>query len=364
MKFVDEFRNQSYAKPLVKEIQKFCNKDITIMEVCGTHTMAIFRYGIRDILPNNIKVLSGPGCPVCVTPQSYIDAAIELSKRNEVIIATFGDMLRVPGKEMSLLERRSQGGDIRIVYSAMDAMQLASDNPFKRVVFLSVGFEATIPMSAITAIKAKMKNIKNLFFFTAHKIVPPVMEILVKDPELKIDGFLLPGHVSAIIGTKPFEFLASQYKIPAVITGFEPLDILQGIKKLLEMIYNKENFVSNQYKRVVSKNGNVHALEYVEKVFKCRESRWRGIGIVPFSGYVFREEFEEFDALKHFQIEYKEYDGCDGCRCGEILKGKITPMQCPLFKKVCTPEKPVGSCMVSTEGTCAAYYKYYKLGVE
>lgn len=361
MKFIDEFRDSTYASAIIKDIQKYNLKDITIMEVCGTHTMSIFKHGIRDILPSNIRVLSGPGCPVCVTPQSYIDVAINLSKRNNVIIATFGDMIKVPGKECSLLERKSQGSDIKIVYSSMDAIQIALDNPTKEVVFLSVGFEATTPMAAITVIEAKKKNIKNLFFLTSHRIVPPILETLLKDPELIIDGFLLPGHVSAIIGTKPYEFLNNKYKTSGVVTGFEPLDLLCGIRELLKNIYDKVSCISNQYKRVVNEHCNVYALNYIEKVFERVNSRWRGIGMVPLSGYILNEEFKDFDALHHFGIKYNEYDGGNGCKCGEILKGKITPLKCPLFKKECTPDNPIGSCMVSTEGTCAAYYKYYNL---
>lgn len=358
MKFVDEFRNGEYAKSLVKSIQDVTDKKINIMEVCGTHTMSIFRYGVRDILPENIKLISGPGCPVCVTPQNYIDTALELTLNNDVIIATFGDMIRVPGRKSSLMKRRAEGADIRIVYSPMDTLIMAKENPDKKVVFLSVGFETTAPMTAITAIEAKKLNIKNLFFLTAHKIVPPVMKSLVEDGEVQIDGFLLPGHVSAIIGEKPYEFLAKDYNIPGVVTGFEPLDILKGIDKLINMITRGNYKIVNEYKRIVREDGNIHAIEYLNKVFELTDSTWRGIGLVSNSGYRFRKEYEEFDAMKHFNIEYKDYDEVSGCRCGDILKGKITPFDCPLFKKICTPENPVGSCMVSSEGTCAAYYRY------
>ena len=358
MKYVDEFRNEEYSKSLVKLIQNITDKKINIMEVCGTHTMAIFRYGIRDILPENINLISGPGCPVCVTPQSYIDTALELTLNNEVIIATFGDMIRVPGKKTSLMKRKAEGADIKIVYSPMDALTLAQNNPLKKVVFLSVGFETTTPMAAITAMEARGKGVKNLFFLTAHKIVPPAMRALVDDEELNISGFLLPGHVSAVIGRKPYEFLSSEYSIPGVITGFEPLDILKGLNTLINMIIDRDYNIINEYKRIVRNDGNPEAIEYLEKVFEISDSAWRGIGNIPNSGYTFNREYEEFDAIKHFHIDYKEYDGSPGCRCGDILKGKITPLQCPLFKKACTPENPVGSCMVSSEGTCAAYYRY------
>ena len=359
MIFVDEFRNNYYAKSLVNSIQHITNEKINIMEVCGTHTMSIFKYGIRDILPPNIKIISGPGCPVCVTPQHYIDTAINLSYTKDVIITTFGDMMRVPGKRSSLLKRKSEGGDIRIVYSTMDALTLAQKNPFKKVVFLSIGFETTTPLTAITAIEAKKNNINNLFFLTSHKIVPPVLKTLVEDKELNIQGFLLPGHVSAIIGEKPYSFLCDIYKMPGVITGFEPLDILQGINVLLNLICNKEYKIVNQYKRIVKYEGNTTALEYISKTFRLIDSSWRGIGIIPKSGYELNEEYEIFDAMKNFDIECTDYDEISNCRCGDILKGKITPVQCPLFKKVCTTENPIGPCMVSSEGTCAAYYKYY-----
>jgi len=358
MKFVDEFRNEAYAKSLVKSIQNITDKKINIMEVCGSHTMAIFRYGIRDILPSNIKLISGPGCPVCVTPQSYIDTALELSTLRDVIITTFGDMIRVPGKKTSLMKRKAEGTDIRMVYSPMDAMTIAQNNPTKKVVFLSVGFETTAPMTAVTILEAKKQNINNLFFLTAHKLVPPVMGALMEDKEVNIDGFLLPGHVSAVIGEKVYEFLSYKYNIPGVITGFEPLDLLKGFNTLITMINKKDFRIANDYKRIVRYTGNEKAMEYLNKVFDISDSTWRGIGLVPNSGYMLNKEYENYDAIKHFRIDYKDYDGCPGCRCGDILKGKITPLECPLFKKACTPENPVGSCMVSSEGTCAAYYRY------
>lgn len=359
MKYVDEFRNEEYVKALVKSLHSYEKKPFTLMEVCGTHTMAIFKYGIREILPENIRLISGPGCPVCVTPQSYIDAALELSKHDNVIITTFGDMMRVPGKSSSLLKRKAEGGDIRIVYSALDALNIAKENSGKKVIFLSVGFETTTPITAIAAMEAMKEGIDNVFFLLSHRIIPPAMELLVKDKDINIDGFLLPGHVSAIIGEKPYEFLSKEYNIPGVITGFEPSDILQGITSLLSMILNKDFKILNEYKRVVKSNGNVKASEYLKEVFTLSEGRWRGIGNIENSSYIFKKKYEAFDAVKHFNIDYVEYDGSPGCRCGEILKGKISPLQCPLYKKVCSPENPIGSCMVSSEGTCSAYYRYH-----
>ena len=360
MKFVDEFRNNDYAKKLVEKLNNISCEKMNIMEVCGTHTMAIFRYGIRDILPPNINLISGPGCPVCVTPQSYIDTAMTLSEQDDVIIATFGDMMKVPGKKGSLSKKKAEGADIRIVYSPMDCLDMALKNPSKKIVFLSIGFETTAPMTAVTAIEAKKNNISNLFFFTAHKIVPPAMEALVQDKDIKIDGFLLPGHVSAIIGTKPYDFLSKEYNIPGVVTGFEPIDILQGLNTLVNLISKKDHRIDNEYKRIVKAEGNIIAEAYIVKAFDIVDSSWRGLGKIPKSGLEFNSEFEYFDALKHFKINYEEYDGSPGCKCGEILKGKIKPTDCPLYKNLCTPENPVGSCMVSSEGTCAAYFRYNK----
>jgi len=360
MKFVDEFRNNEYSKKLVEKLNSISKEKINIMEVCGTHTMAIFRYGIRDVLPMNINLISGPGCPVCVTPQSYIDTALKLLEEENIIIATFGDMMRVPGKKGSLSKRKSEGADVRIVYSPMDCLKMALQNPSKKIVFLAVGFETTAPMTAVTAMEAKKSNISNLFFFTAHKIVPPAMEALVQDKDLKIDGFLLPGHVCAIIGTTPYEFLSKDYNIPGVVTGFEPIDILQGLNTLVKLISQKDYRIENEYKRIVKSEGNLFAEEYLNKAFNVVDTSWRGLGIIPKSGLEFNSEYEAFDANKHFKINYEEYDGSPGCKCGEILKGRIKPTDCPLFKKLCTPENPVGSCMVSSEGTCAAYYRYHK----
>lgn len=357
MKFVDEFRNDFYAKGLIKSLRNITHEKINIMEVCGTHTMSILKYGLRDVVPPSIKLIAGPGCPVCVTSQNYIDTALELSHIKNVIIATFGDMMKVPGRISSLLKRKSEGGDIRIIYSPMDALVLAVKNPYKNIIFLSVGFETTTPITAVTAIEAKNSNIKNLFFLTSHKLLPPVLKKLLEDKELHINGFLLPGHVSAIIGEKPYSFLSNNYKISGVIAGFEAVDILQSISTLLNLISNKTPKVLNEYKRIVKYEGNTKALEYIKKAFKVVDSYWRGIGFIAESSYELNEEYEMFDAMKHFKIKYSNYNEDNGCKCGDILKGKITPIQCELFRKSCTFEHPVGSCMVSSEGTCAVYYR-------
>jgi hydrogenase expression/formation protein HypD len=362
MKFIDEFRNDVYANVLINKIKSGTKKKLNIMEVCGTHTMSIFRHGIRDVLPENIRLLSGPGCPICVTPQCYIDTAIELSYIDNVVITTFGDLIRVPGKEGSLYNRRAEGGDIRVVYSPMDAMILAKNNPSKKVVFLSVGFETTAPMTAVTIMESRKNKINNLFFLTAHKAVPPVLKTLVQDKDLMVDGFLLPGHVSVIIGEEPYGFLKKDYNMPAVITGFEPLDILKSIDTLLDMLSNGCYDIKNDYKRVVKKHGNTRAKEYLEEVFKVTNSRWRGLGVIPNSGYELNKKYEEYDALKHFGMQYEADNQDSLCKCGEILKGRITPIDCDLFNTSCSPDSPIGPCMVSSEGACRAYYTYF--GVE
>ncbi|NMM63841.1 hydrogenase formation protein HypD [Clostridium sp. P21] len=358
MKFVDEFRNSYYAKGIIKSIKNITDEKINIMEVCGTHTSSIFKYGLRDVLPSNIKLISGPGCPVCVTPENYIDAAVQLSHIENVIIATFGDMMKVPGKASSLIKSKSEGNDVRIVYSPMDALTLAIKNPSKNIVLLSIGFETTTPMTAVTAIEAKKSHIKNLFFLTSHKLVTPVLKNLLEDKDLHINAFLLPGHVSAIIGEKPYNFLPDNYKIPGVITGFEAVDILQSIKIILQLIHSNTPKIVNCYKRIVKYEGNVNALEYMKKVFKVVDSSWRGIGIIPNSGYELNEDYKMFDAVKHFKLKLNNYTKANECKCGEILKGKVSPIECPLFKKICTIENPIGPCMVSSEGTCSTYYKY------
>jgi hydrogenase expression/formation protein HypD len=358
MKLIKEFRDPSVAKVLVHRLQETVTNPLTIMEVCGTHTMSIFRNGIRDVLPKKFRLVSGPGCPVCVTPQGYIDETIKLAQRPDVIITTFGDMIRVPGTKTSLLEEKAAGNDIRIVYSPMDAVEIAAANPQKHVVFLGVGFETTAPVVALTILEAAQREVKNYSVFSAHKVMPPAMEALVNDKELKIDGFLCPGHVSAVIGSAPYGFLADDYGIPAVVAGFEAIDILQGFLTLAELVQNQTPAVVNNYTRVVSSEGNRNALAVIDRVFLSGSSQWRGIGNILESGLAIRPEFSQWDTRQIFGIETIDREIPTGCSCGEILKGKKTPLDCPLYKKICTPENPIGSCMVSNEGTCAAYYKY------
>ncbi len=343
---------------IIAQIRKKLNNPISLMEVCGTHTMAIAQAGIRKIFSENLKLLSGPGCPVCVTPQEVIDWTIGLAQRKDVIITTFGDMVRVPGT-MGNLEMYHP----IIVYSARDSLSIAQSNHQKDVVFVGVGFETTSPTVAATILEAEARNIKNFYVIPAFKLIPPALEFIACSPNIKVNGFILPGHVSTIIGSKPYEFIAQKYRIPGCITGFEPVDILIGIKNLVEQISKKEARIDIEYKRVVSPEGNKTALQLLEKVFQPVDSFWRGIGLIPRSGLSFKKEFERFDATKRYDIKVSKSKEPRGCMCGKILLGVKTPPECPLFGKKCTPANPIGACMVSSEGSCAAYYRYqdYKI---
>jgi len=363
MKYITEFRNNKIARNILMAISRKADgldNKINIMEVCGTHTMAISNFGIRQALPPSINLISGPGCPVCVTPKSYIDKAIAFSRMPGVVVATFGDMMRVPGSESSLTREKSMGRDVKVVYSVLDALEEAEKNPDKKIVFLGIGFETTAPTIAASIVLAKRKNIKNFFVYSAHKVVLPAMRALAKDKKINIKGFLCPAHVSAIIGTRPYKEISKKYKIPCVIAGFELLDILQGILMLVEAIRYNRIDVLNQYTRVVKDCGNKKALRLLDMVFEKVSSEWRGIGILPESGLRLKKAFSEFDAEKALQTEVIETTPDVGCSCGDVLKGLKSPFECRLFGKKCTPENPVGACMVSSEGTCAAYYKYRK----
>jgi len=355
---IDEFRNSETARKMVRILSEYKGRPVNLMEVCGTHTMSIFRFGIRDVLPESIRLLSGPGCPVCVTPNYFIDAAIELAKMDDVIITTFGDMMRVPGNGSSLLEQKASGKDIRIVYSPLDSLKIAANNPDKKVVFLSVGFETTTPVSALTVIKAKEEGINNFYLLSANKTMPEVLKTLCLDPEVNIDGFIYPGHVSVITGTAMYDEIAEKYGMPGVIAGFEPLDILHAIIRLVSNIMSGRVLSENGYKRAVNPEGNPVALARLYEVFEPCDARWRGIGLIPGSGLKMRDAYADYDAWKAFDIKVLDHSDPKGCLCGEVLKGKRTPKECKLFNTICTPENPVGACMVSSEGTCAAYYKY------
>jgi hydrogenase expression/formation protein HypD len=327
------------------------------MEVCGTHTVSIFRYGIKGILPEQIRLISGPGCPVCVTPNNDIDLAIAVSRQKDVIIATFGDMMRVPGSTSSLQKEKAEGRDIRIVYSSLDALKIANKNPGKRVVFLAIGFETTSPTIAVAILRAKEEALRNLFFLNSQKRVPPALVALFQTKQVKIDGLILPGHVSTILGTNPYQFIAKEFGRPAVITGFEPLDILQGIWMLVKQIEENRAAVEIQYRRVVHEEGNPTALSKIYEVFEEDEGLWRGLGRIPDSGYRFKESYKEMD-VRSFDVDVEPLREHPECLCGEVLQGIKTPLECRLFKNVCHPENPIGPCMVSVEGTCHTYFKY------
>jgi hydrogenase expression/formation protein HypD len=328
------------------------------MEVCGTHTVAIARSGLRELLPENIHLISGPGCPVCVTDDLDLDIVIALAREPGIIIATFGDMMRVPGTQSSLLEAKSRGADVRMVYSPTDAVEMAIANPGKQVVFLAVGFETTIPTVAVAIEQAVQQDVRNFSIFCLHKLVPPVMEALLTDPDVRLDAFINPGHVCTILGTEPFRFIAEQYGKPCVVTGFEAVDIMESLLMILQQYNEGRPAVEIQYKRGVRPEGNPTARSYIDKYFTPVTANWRGIGEVPASGLALRQEFAGMDARMRFPIDVIPGKRVMNCSCGEILKGQKLPYECVLFGKACTPMKPVGPCMVSTEGSCAAYYRY------
>jgi len=356
------------VKKKIKELVEFLNKNktdhkINIMEVCGTHTMAISRYGLRQLIPENINLISGPGCPVCVTSASDIDLIIEISRQYDVSVFTFGDMFRVPGTESSLYNERSRGRDIKICYSPADVLNFAKNNPDKKVIFIAIGFETTIPLTSVIVKRAYKENIDNFFIYNIHKLVPEALELLLVDKEVKIDAFLCPGHVSAIIGSKPYLFIARDYHIPCVISGFEPLDILESIGMIAKQLKEGRSEVEIQYKRVVREEGNPTAVKSIYEVFEKSDSTWRGLGNIPESGLKLKEKFLKFDAKSNFPVKEINSREPPGCECGNVLKGIKKPTECKLFLKVCRPENPVGPCMVSSEGSCAAYYKYEKFKI-
>ncbi len=333
-------------------------RPLKLMEVCGTHTVAIFRHGIRDVIPGDIRLLSGPGCPVCVTSIKDVDAAISLARSPGVILATFGDMMRVPGGEQTLNEARSEGADVRIFYSPMDALKLAAERKDREVVFFATGFETTSPLIAATVEEADRSGVANFSVYSAHKLVPPALKALLDSPDVMVDGFILPGHVSTIIGREPYDFVATEYRKPGVITGFDAGDIIDGIFMLVRQISEGRAEIGIQYSKVVREEGNPRAVSVIKHYFEPCDAHWRGIGTIPGSGLRLRAEFERFDAMKKIRPQVPDNPEPQACSCGDILRGVKTPPECPLFGSACTPESPVGACMVSTEGSCAAYYKY------
>lgn len=355
-----KFKDPKLARDLVRAINTFSpDGGATLMEVCGTHTVSIARAGIRDLMPEGTRLASGPGCPVCVTCNRDIDTVIALARVPGVTIATFGDMTRVPGSTSSLLAEQAAGRNIQIVYSPLDAISLAEQDPSRQVVFVGVGFETTTPLVARAVKRAANQGLENFSIFAAHKNMPGALEAIVADPQLKIDALILPGHVSTIIGSQPYEFLAKKYGIPGVITGFEPVDVLQGIAMIMRQLHEGRSDIEIAYARGVMPQGNPHAVAAIDEVFETCTATWRGLGDIPGSGYRLRDEYAQFDAVRRFQPDIEPTVEPRGCRCGDVLRGIMAPSDCPLFRKACTPENPIGPCMVSSEGSCAAYYRYY-----
>ena len=353
------FKDPKLARGLIETIHRLAPEHATLMEVCGTHTVAIARNGIRDLMPEGLRLASGPGCPVCVTCNRDIDTVIALACIPNVTITTFGDMTRVPGSTSSLLAEQAAGRSVEIVYSPLDALAFAKAHPEREVVFVGVGFETTTPLVAMAIKRAKAMGLSNFTVFAAHKNMPGALELLVGDPTLELDALILPGHVSTIIGVEPYRFLAEKYGIPGVITGFEPVDVLQGIAMLVRQLHEGRAEIEIAYARGVMPEGNPVALAAIDEVFETCTATWRGLGDIPGSGYRIRDEFANFDAVRRFEPDVEPTRDPKGCRCGDVLRARIAPNECPLFRTVCTPENPVGPCMVSSEGSCAAYYRYY-----
>ncbi|MDA8095996.1 MAG: hydrogenase formation protein HypD [Desulforudis sp.] len=365
MQILDRFRDPEVGKALLgkvteqaKQVAERLGRRAVFMEVCGTHTVAISKAGLRSLLGDYIDLRSGPGCPVCVTDYGDIDRMIALARTPGVSLGTFGDMMRVPGSYTSLEKERAVGADVQIFYSPADAVEWARKHPDRQMVFLGVGFETTAPGIALSILQAKTQGVSNYSVYTSHKLVPPAMHAIMADPELRLDGFILPGHATAIVGRNAFQFVADQYNLPAVVTGFETTDILDCLHNLVDQLLQDQVRVDNGYSRVVKDEGNVRAQALMEQFFEVADVSWRGFGVIPGSGMVIRPEFAAFDAAKRFDAVVPEPRIPKGCRCGDLLKGKINPHECRLFGTACTPINPVGPCMVSSEGACAAYYQY------
>lgn len=358
LKYIEEYRDGSLARGLVGKIHSVSKKDLRLMEVCGTHTTSIFRHGIRSVLPKGITLLSGPGCPVCVTAQKDIDAFVEFARVKNVIVTTFGDLMKVPGSSSTLTKEKACGADVRIVYSIFDAVNIAKDNKDKEVVFCGVGFETTIPTIAAGILIGIQGEIDNFSIYSANKLTPPALAALMETDGVEIDGFILPGHVSVITGTNAYRDTFEKYDIPSVIAGFEPIDILKAILLLIQQNEAGKPALENAYPRAVSDQGNVKAKQIMNQVFEVCTASWRGIGEIPSSGMQLKKEYQRFDAAIKFGMDMPDTPEPKGCACGEILMGLKTPEECVLYKKKCTPMTPVGPCMVSSEGSCAAFYRY------
>lgn len=358
MKYLSEYRDREAVETFIKEIHKTTTKPWTIMEVCGGQTHSLVKNGILDLLPDKITMVHGPGCPVCVTPISLIDKAIYLAENKNVILCSFGDMLRVPGSKESLLGAKARGADVRILYSPLEAVNIAKSNPDREVVFFAVGFETTAPANALSVVHAHKLGLQNYSILASHVLVPPAIEAIMDDEMSSIQGFLAAGHVCAIMGYHEYFPIAKKYKIPLVVTGFEPLDLVQGILMVIELLEKGQSTVENQYTRMVTQEGNKNAQDVIYDVFEVKERIWRGIGTIPKSGYEVKEKYAAFDAKRKFNIDIEEAPENELCISGDIMKGIKKPFQCKAFGKECTPENPLGAPMVSSEGACAAYYHY------
>ena len=362
MKYIDEYRSGELAKRLAAEMARLTDRPLRLMEVCGGHTHTIFRYGIEALLPANITMIHGPGCPVCVIPLGRLDDAIAIAARPDVIFTTFGDAMRVPGSKMSLQQAKAAGADVRMVYSPLDALKIAREHPEREVVFFALGFETTAPSTAMTVLQAQRQGLGNFSLFCNHILIPPALKTLLDAPDTQLDGFVGPGHVSTVIGAQPYDFVSRTYGKPVVISGFEPLDILQSVYMAVKQIVEGRAEVENQYTRAVSADGNRKALEVIGEVFEPREFfEWRGLGSIPRSGLKLRTAYAAFDAERKFGVPGLQIADPKACQCGEILKGALKPWECKVFGSACTPETPIGACMVSSEGACAAYYNYGRL---
>lgn len=364
MKFVDEFRNADLGARLAEQIALSVDpaRQYKIMEVCGGHTHTIYRYGVADLLPTNVELVHGPGCPVCVIPMGRVDDAIAIAEQPRVILTCFGDMMRVPGSHGSLTEAKARGADVRMVYSPLDALRIAQANPDREVVFFAVGFETTAPSTALTILRAQAERTPNFFVYSNHVTIVPPIRALLESPDLRLDAFIGPGHVCTVVGARPFDFIAADYRKPVVISGFEPLDVLQSVHMILGQLREGRCEVENQYKRVVPHEGNAHAFRVLARVFELRPHfEWRGLGFISQSALKLSPEFAEFDAELRYRVPGVRVADPKACQCGEVLKGVIKPWECKVFGTACTPEHPIGTCMVSSEGACAAYYNFGRL---
>jgi len=361
LKYIEEYRDKQLVYNLVNQIKKEVTRSWTIMEICGGQTHSIMKYNLQDLLPEEINLVHGPGCPVCVTPLELIDQALTIASKENVIFTSFGDMLRVPGSSNDLLSIKAKGADIRILYSPIDALKIAKENPEKRVVFFSVGFETTAPAVALALKNAKKQELNNFSVLIAHVLVPPAMETILSSEQNQIQGFLAAGHVCTIMGYHEYWPISEKYKIPIVITGFEPVDILLGLLKVVKLLEGKKNIVENAYGRIVAEKGNESAQKLLREVFEVTDRKWRGIGTIPKSGYRLRKEYEQFNAESIFNIGEIKVEESDLCIAGEVLQGIKKPNNCSVFGTLCNPENPIGAPMVSSEGACSAYYKYKRL---